>query len=185
MKAFANGFLERYRKPPLDLESRINLWIRGDVPRDESWKPDLDLENLPISLNDGRGTLLWNGMNIDPQRPNFSLLHRDVVPTYAENEGKADASFALPGRPFADDDVQSLRQKYAVVIDATQHSTPDPELTFETPFVPRLNEFYGRNFHFDHDAARSQIGRLDKGAVAFITSVSTHRLRVRAFRVFD
>ncbi len=140
---------------------------------------------MSISLSDGRHTALWNGLNIEPQRPNFSLLHRDVVPTYSESEGKADASFALPGRPFTDDDVLSLRQKYAIVVSATQYGAPDAELTFETPFVPRLNEFYGRNFHFEYDAARSQIGRLDDGAVAIITGVSTQRLSISAFRVFE
>jgi hypothetical protein len=85
-------------------------------------------------------------MNVVPQRPNFSLVHRDVIPIVAEIDGRADASFALPGRPFSDDDVASLRQKYAVVVDATRYGPPDAEFTFETPFVPRLNEFYGRNF---------------------------------------
>jgi hypothetical protein len=185
LRAFANAFLERIRKPSLDREPQVNFWIRGDCSPDESWKPDLELGDTPVSLSDGRGTALWNGMNIHPQMPTFSLLHRDVVPTYSEADGKADAYFALPGRPFTDDDVQALRQKYAVVVDATQYGSPDAELTFETPFVPRLNEFYGRNFHFDYDAARSQIGRLDKGVVAFISSISTQQLQVRAFRVFD
>jgi hypothetical protein len=81
--------------------------------------------------------------------------------------------------------VGSLRQKYAVVVDATRYGPPDAELTFETPFVPRLNEFYGRNFHFEYDAARSQIGRLDKGVVAIISSILTQQLQVSAFRVFD
>lgn len=185
LKAFTNAFLERFRKPSIDGEAEFNFWIRGDRPLDESWKPDLELADMAVSLNDGRGALLWNGMNVIPQRPQFSLMHRDVVSTYAESDGKADAVFALPGRPFMADDAQSLRQKYAVVVDATRYGTPDADLTFETPFVPRLNEFYGRNFHFDYDSARSQISRLDKGAVAFITTISTQQLRIHAFRVFD
>jgi len=185
LKASANVFLDRFRKPTLDRKPHITFWIRNELPRDDSWKPDLELKELAISLSDGRSPHLWNGMNIQPQTPTFSLLHRDVVPTYSEGDGKASASFALPDRPFSDDDVWSLRQKYAVVIDATRHGAPDAELTFETPFIPRLNEFYGRHFHFEYDAARSQLGRLDSGAVAFLTSVSTQQLRISAFRVFD
>jgi hypothetical protein len=186
LRPFANAFLERFRKPSLDREAgEVNFWIRYDRPRDESWKPDLDLRDLQIGLIDGRGSSLWNGMNVVPQRPNFSSVHRDVIPTYAEADGKADASFALPGRPFTDDDVESLNQKYAVVVDATRYGDPDADLTFETPFVPRLNEFYGRKFHFEYDAARSQLGRLDAGAVAIVLSISTQQLRVKAFRVFD
>ena len=124
-------------------------------------------------------------MNVKPHEPHFSVWHRDVVPSYAETEGKATASFALPDRPFSDDDVQSLSQKFAVVVDAAQYGEPDAELTFNTPFIPRLNEFYGRNFYYDYDAARSQPGRLDRGTVAIITAISTQLLQVSAFRVFD
>src|SRR5437764_2933552 len=35
----------------------------------------------------------------------------------------------------------------------------DSELTFETPFIPRMNEFYGRHFYHDYAAARAQLGR--------------------------
>ncbi|WP_354033756.1 hypothetical protein [Bradyrhizobium sp. S3.2.6] len=185
LKAYANAFLERFRKPTLESELHVALWTRKEIPRDDSWKPDLDLEEVEVVVSDGRNSMLWNGMNIRPHRPRFSLLHRDVVPAYFEGDGKSDASFALPGRPFDDGDVHSLRQKYAVVVDATRYGGPDAELTFETPFISRLNEFYGRNFHFEYDAARSQLGRLDGGAVAFITSVSTQQLRISAFHVFD
>jgi hypothetical protein len=113
------------------------------------------------------------------------VQHRDVVPSYEESEGKANASFSLPDRPFSDEDVRALDQKFAVVVDASQFGGPDAELTFETPFVPRLNEFYGRNFHHVYDAARSQLGRLDRGSVAIITAISTQRLSVDAFRVLD
>jgi hypothetical protein len=184
LKTFANAFLSKFRRPSLGETPRINFWIRSDRTGDNSWKPDLEFGDLPISLNDGRGDALWNGINIEPHQPYFSVWHRDVVPTYAEGEGKANASFGLPDRPFSDEDVQALSQKFAVVVDASQYG-PDADLTFETPFVPRLNEFYGRNFHGDHNAARSQLGHLDKGAVALITAISTQRLQVNAFHVFD
>ena len=72
-----------------------------------------------------------------------------------------------------------------MVVDASQFGGPDAELTFETPFVPRLNEFYGRKFYHDYDAVRSQVGRFDKGSVSIITAISSQRLEVNAFRVFD
>jgi hypothetical protein len=185
LKTLANAYLAKLRSPSLGETRHVNFWIGNDPPRDDSWKPDLELSDLPVGLCDGRGDTLWNDMNVKPHEPHFSVWHRDVVPSYAETEGKATASFALPDRPFSDDDVQSLRQKFAVVVDAAQYGEPDAELTFNTPFVPRLNEFYGRNFYYDYDAARSQPGRLDRGTVAIITAISTQRLQVSAFRVFD
>jgi hypothetical protein len=184
LKTFANAYLAKLRSPSFGEIRHVNFWTRNDPTPDDSWKPDLELGDLPITLCDG-GDTLWNGTNVEPHEPHFSVWHRDVVPSYAETEGKATASFALPDRPFSDEDVQALSQKFAVVVDAAQYGEPDAELTFNTPFVPRLNEFYGRNFYHDYDAARSQPGRLDGGTVAIITAISTQRLQVSAFHVFD
>jgi hypothetical protein len=185
LRTFANAYLAKLRDPSLGERRHVNFWIRNDHPGDDSWKPDIELSDLPVVLCDGRGDTLWTSMNIKPHEPHFSVWHRDVVPSYAETEGNATASFALPDRPFSDEDVQALSQKFAVVVDATQFGEPDAELTFNIPFVPRLNEFYGRHFYHDYDAARSQPGSLDRGAVAIITAISTQRLQVSAFRVFD
>jgi hypothetical protein len=90
----------------------------------------------------------------------------------------------MPDRPFDDDDVQSLSQKFVVVVDAQQYGD-DGDLTFETPFIPQMNEFYGRHFYYDYDAARAQLGSMGEGAVGIITSISTQRLEVRAYNSFD
>jgi hypothetical protein len=169
LKPFADAFLARFREPQLGQTPDVTFWIRADRTRDDSWKPDLELDRVPLVLSDGRGHILWNGMNIKPQQMRFSAWHRDVVPAYSESDGKARASFALPDRPFDDDDVQSLSQKFAVIVAANQYGEPEADFTFETPFVPRLNEFYGRRFHFGAYAARSQASRAQGGAVALAT----------------
>jgi hypothetical protein len=185
LKSFASAYIAKLRGA-VGASARVSIWTRRDrATTDDSWRPDLELGDFDIALCDGRGDALWNGMNIKPEMPSFSAWHRDVVPSYAEADGKANASFALPDRPFSDDDVRSLTQKFAVVVDASKFGGPEAELTFETPFAPRLNEFYGRNFYYHYDAARSQLGHLDRGAVAIITAISDQRLSVNAFRVFD
>src|SRR5262249_3373476 len=109
LRSFANAYLGKLRSPRLGASARVSLWTRRDRdPTDASWRPDLELGDLPISLCDGRGDALWNGMNIEPSKPHFSGWHRDVVPSYAETDGKANASFALPDRPFNDEDVTAL-----------------------------------------------------------------------------
>ncbi len=57
--------------------------------------------------------------------------------------------------------------------------------TFSTPFIPKLNEFYGRNFHSIYDEARAEPGSFGGGAVGIITSVSTQRLSVNAIRIHE
>jgi hypothetical protein len=186
LKPFAEAFLARFRAPGLERQARMAFWIRADRrPGDDSWKPDLDLSGFELRLHDGRGDALWNGLNIEAQYPRFSVQHRDVVPALTGDDNKARVSFALPDRPFNDEDTQASSQHFAVVVDADESDWSYSDSTFETPFVPRLNEFYGRNVHFEYDAARAQLGRLDRGAVAIITHISTQRLQINSFRVLD
>jgi hypothetical protein len=98
--------------------------------------------------------------------------------------GRAEALFVLPDRPFDDDDVQSLNQKFVVVVDAQGYGA-EGNWTFETPLIPEMNESYGCNFYHDYDAARAQLRSLDRGAVGIITSISTQRLHVSAYHAFD
>jgi hypothetical protein len=186
LSAFANAFLNKFRGGVPGVPGCVNFWMRRSVAPDEAWQPDLDLTDIPIAQADGRGEAIWNGLNLQPNRPRFTIWHRDVVPSYTVGAGKATASFALPDRPFDDDDVKSLSQKFVVVVDADQYG-PQGDITFEAPFVPEMNEFYGRNYYYDYDAARSQLGGNFKkgGAVGIITSISTQRLEINAYRVFD
>jgi hypothetical protein len=184
LRSFANGFLDKLRGRAPGVPGRVNFWMRRPIVPDASWQPDLDLADIPVVLSDGRSDGIWNGLNVQPNRPQFSLWHRDVVPSYTEGDAKASTSFALPDRPFDVDDVQSLIQKFVVVVDAAQYGTAG-DLTFETPFVPEMNQFYGRYFYHDYDAARAQLGGMDKGSVGIITSISTQRLEVSAYHTFN
>ena len=183
---FANAFLDKLRSAAVGRAPRVDFWVRQERTPDHDWKPDLEIQDISLGLCDGRDDSIWNGLILRPNRPQFSSWHRDVVPSYMERDGKAESSFALPDRPFDDDDVQSLSQKFVVVVDATQYGlSSDGDLTFETPYVPQMNEFYGRNFCHDYDVARAQQGHLDKGAVGIITAISTQRMQISAYRTFD
>jgi hypothetical protein len=185
LKSFTNAFLDRCRGGAPGAPRHVMFWRRRAVTPGEDWNPGIDITDLPVSLADGTGSSIWNGPNVQPGRPRFSFQHRDVVPSFTKNEQRTAVSFALPDRPFDDGDIQARGQKFVVVVDAQQYGTSDSDLTFETPFIPQLNEFYGRNFYSDYDTARSQLGGLDKGAVGIITSISTQRLQVNAYPTFD
>ena len=104
----AEGFLGKLRGRAPGVPGRVNLWMRRPIVPDDSWRPSLNLTDVAVGLCDGRGEFLWSGSNVEPNRPQFSLWHRDVVPSYRKSGRKAEASFVLPDRPFDDDDVQSL-----------------------------------------------------------------------------
>ena len=106
-----------------------------------------------------------------------------MVSSFSETEGRATASFALPDRPFDDDDPQAFDQHYVVTVAAQQYRASLDDRTFRRIFVPKLNEFYGRNFHFIYDEARAEPGSFGGGAVGLITSVSKQQLSVNAISV--
>jgi hypothetical protein len=76
----------------------VNFWMRRRPAPDEAWQPDPNLTDIPVTPCDGRAEGFWNRLNIQPTRPQFSVWRRDVVPSYAESDGKATASFALHDR---------------------------------------------------------------------------------------
>jgi hypothetical protein len=182
-KPFVDAFLASLREQVGDEHRRINFWGRGLAP---SWNPEsagFDFSGLRPCICGGDHAALWNGRNIRPSRPQFSTRHHDVVASYTEGDTGATASFGFPDRPFDDEDPGALNQHFVVTVDANQYGSTSDDLTFETPYVPRLNEFYGRNFHFEPDKARSEPGSFGHGAVGFITTAGTQRLEARAFRV--
>ena len=141
------------------------------------------MKDLRLGLRSkAQDNILWNGLNIRPAKPQLTMWHHDVVPSFVEQDQGATASFTLPDRPF-DDDPRVLNQNFVVSIDANQRGSVADDLTFSTPFVPELNEFYGRNFHFQYDRARAEPGSLRHGAIGIITSINTQRLSINAIHI--
>jgi len=184
LKPFVQAFLTAVRESSGEEPNRINFWSRvADWPAMQ-WSPDFDVTGLRPCLCQGNGDAIWNG-GIRPRKPQFTMWHRDVVPSYTENEDGAAASFALPDRPFEDDDPYVLGQNFVVTVDAKQYGLSPDEVTFTTPFIPRLNEFYGRNFAVEYDKARAEPGSLELGAIGIINSIRSQRLEIRGIRVYQ
>lgn len=111
------------------------------------------------------------------------MWRRDVIPSCDESETGASASFALPGQPFDEEESDARYQHFVVSVETTQFGSARDDFTFNTPFLPLLNEFYGRYFHFIYDEARSEPGFLGRGAVGIFETVGTQRLQVRSYGV--
>jgi hypothetical protein len=185
LKPYLSEFVTAVRNHPQPARRRLTVWGRGlQFP----WDPSsiaLDLSGLNLSLCLGEMAQSWYRTASIQARPRFTSRHRDVVVSYSEESGSANASFALPDRPFDDEDHQVFNQKFVVTVEATQYPLASDDLTFRTPYAPRLNEFYGRNFCATFDHARSEPGTFGHGAVGVISEISDQRLGVRAFRVHD
>ncbi len=112
MKPFVDAFLSFSSAWSAKEAHRINFWSRApDWPPDQGqWSTDLDVTDVRPMLCRAADPGLWNGRNLRPVKPQFSMWHRDVVPSYSETEDAATASFALPDRPCDDDDPQALNR---------------------------------------------------------------------------
>jgi hypothetical protein len=185
LKPYVDAFLSNLREHPIEEPNRLSIWGPSLAPPWEPASVDLDLSGLQLSVCGNADAHTWGEMNLNPRRPQFTVWHRDVVPSYTEADGAATASFALPDRPFDDEDVRALNQCFVVTIDAHQFGSTSDDLTFETPYVPRLNEFYGRNSHFDYDKARVERRSFGRSTVGFITTIGDQRLQINAYRVHD
>ena len=152
----------------------INIWSRSS-----QFDSAIDLTGMEQSRCTASSGV-WNGSNLRPPGVRFSLWHRDVVPNYDEGQGAATASFGLPDQPFDAENPGSHRQHFVVTVEASQYGSATDDLTFRTPFLPRLNEFYGRNFHFNYSDARSVQGSFGGGAVGVFQTVGTQQLRISA-----
>jgi hypothetical protein len=185
----AQEFISTLRPYVTSKNKHINIWtrIRGEPPQTAQMIKDtgLDFGEINIAYCSNDGPEIWNGGNIRPVHPQFTSWHHDVVPNCTEKErGLVTASFSLPNRPFLDD-LDSRNQKYVVSVDAKQYRADVDGVTFNTPFVPGLNEFYGRNFHFHYDRARAEIGSLGNGIVGIITDISDQQLSISTIRVHE
>jgi hypothetical protein len=182
LKPFVQDFLTSFRPSSSAAGGEVALWSRPAGARPVSPPSELDVTGLRLLLCSGDSDGLWNGYNIRPVAPQFSLSHRDVVPSFFEEDGRAFASFPLPERPFDDESHSTSNQRFVVTVDAKQYGSVSDGLTFTTPFVPKLNEFYGRKFYVESDKARSEPGNLGFGAVGLLTTVQTQMLQVNAIK---
>jgi hypothetical protein len=88
-------------------------------------------------------------------------------------------SFALTGKPFANDPA-ALDQIYVLSVDPGIGLFGDEQATLHTPFIPELNEFYGRNAHFIWNAARAE-----PGSLGIVESVGAEDLSLCALSTSD
>lgn len=181
---FINEFIQGIHSKLQKKDEHIKLWSKD--------QQDIDLERLGLNLQGLRKGLcsmeeesLWNGLNIKPVKPQFTYWHHDVVPSFVNTGTDQKASFAIPQKPFSDDR-DARNQQYVVTVAATQYGElPVDGLTFNTPYVPQMNEFYGRNFHFEYDKARVERDGLHGGRIGLIRDIHDQQITIHAISTHD
>lgn len=119
----------------------------------------------------GVSPTLWNGLNV--KAPIMMFGSENVLASVDHGEPPK-ISFALPNSPLKDDGGLS-EQQFVVSVDPGIGLFGNERYTLHLPFLPQLNEFYGRNAIAHWNRARAE-----PGALGIVVGGSTHDLSIRA-----
>lgn len=162
-----------------ELGDTISVWA-SDISEAEPLLADTIHTLLhPVSPN------LWRTSSIKPPLLHFGS--KSVLANVTEDEPHATYSFQLPDKPF-DDDVEFHNQQMAVSVRPPFSYDSNADSTFFTPFLPELNQLYGRS------AFRPACIRVEERGLAAIigmtesnlsiSSIGTQKLFAELFNIF-
>jgi hypothetical protein len=125
----------------------VALWHRRERP----------LENTDVFgqglMHCGVGDGTFNGLNLKVPIVLFSRESAQASIGKGYND-KSEIAFSLDKKPFAD--IEADSQHFVLSVDPGIGLFGNERATLFTPFLPALNEYYGRNIHFDWDKARAE-----------------------------
>lgn len=148
-------------------ERRIAVWAKT---RDVAIPTDVLAENTARCVADEH---IWNGLNVTP--PMMHFKERSVLAAVSDDDPPR-ATFQLPEKPFEDD--SEFMNQHVVVSVHPLVDVAGESVTFSPPFIPELNEHYGREFYYAYNEARAE-----PSGVGIITTVTTDNLTVTALDV--
>jgi len=118
----------------------------------------------------------WNGMNI--MAPIVHFGSESVLASVGEvGSGRPEISFAMTAKPFVESREAHI-QRYVLSVDPGTGLFGNERFTLHTPFIPELNEYYGRNCHFIYSDARAE-----PESLGIITTADTQHMSLRALDV--
>ena len=123
-----------------------------------------DLSPSPLSQ------MAWNGLNIKPRVMGFA---DNSVLGIASNDGRLSVTFELPPKPFFDHGAFYMQN----VVVSVHPLVRTANLVFAPPFLPLLNEDYGREMHL-YNTVRSE-----REGIGVITDLTTHSVTISALDV--
>lgn len=151
----------------------IALWHRAEHPIDAA-RAFFGNEGLTM-CRVSEGT--WNGLNV--RAPIVYFADAGVLAAVDESGNTPAISFSMVNRPFAEFP-KVHHQHYVLSVEPGVGLFGNEQATLHWPFLPELNEYYGRQAYGLWNAIRSE-----PDAVGIVTSVLTEHARVRALSVTE
>jgi hypothetical protein len=141
-----------------------------------------ELREAPVPDELGRvlsysvGPVSWNGLNIKPALRHWE--EQSALGSVDDADGRPSLTFALPEKPVYRHPYLS-HQHIAISIRGSDPWTFRGAATFFPPYVPELNEYYGRELHFHYARIRSE-PRSIWNSVSLLTDISDTDVTLRA-----
>lgn len=169
------NWLELLRARPkgrFESDNSIAIWFRESTP-----EPDISKFGQGLRLcTTSDGT--WNGLNV--KAPCMYFSEGSALAAIGENStGMPNLSFQLPPKPF-NEDTRLHDQNLVVSIDPGIGLFGDERATLQTPYVPELNEYYGRQYYFEYAKAR-----VESEGMGIISNASRSDLTLNALDVVE
>lgn len=151
LDADRDEWLETLRARPkgrFESDNAIAIWTKG-----QAQQPDVTGLGSGLMLCTARDGV-WNGLNV--KAPYMYFSEGSTLGTLGQSSSELPrVSFQLPKKPFSDD-VRLFDQHLAVSIDPGIGLFGNERATLHTPYVPELNEYYGRQYFFEWDKVRAE-----------------------------
>lgn len=153
-------------------DNSISIWFRESTP-----EPDVSMFGQGLRLcTAGDGT--WNGLNV--KAPYMYFSEGSALAVIGEDSaGLPKMSFQLPPKPF-NEDTRLNDQHLVVSIDPGIGLFGNERATLQTPYVPELNEYYGRQYYFEWNKARVELE-----GMGIISNASCSHLSLNALDVVE
>ena len=131
-----------------------------------------------LCLCTSRDGTTWNGLNI--KAPFMYFSEGSALAAIGEDSaGSTQVSFQLPPKPFQED-AWLYDQHFVVSVDPGIGLFGNERATLQTPYVPELNEYYGRYCYFEWNKAR-----VEPKGLGIIGDAATSNLSLNALDVVE
>lgn len=122
------------------------------------------------------GPISWNGLNL---RPAFHYWReRPVLGSVEESDRRPSLTFALPPKGLLDHPLVA-QQYIGISVRGSDPWNLHGTATFFPPYIPELNEYYGRELRFDYSRIRSEPPSIF-GSVGMLGHASDSTVTLRA-----
>jgi len=159
-------------KGRFESDNSIAIWYK-----EGTLQPDVSMFGQGLRLCTARDGI-WNGLNV--KAPYMYFSEGSALAAIGEDSaGSPQVSFQLPPKPFHED-MRLYDQHLVVSVDPGIGLFGNERATLQTPYMPELNEYYGRYCYFEWNKAR-----VEPNGLGIINHASRADLSLNALDVVE